>query len=77
MAFSASERAVGASLASFVFGAVLFSLSLGSACPGSTTSPSPEVPTGQAELVVTVESAPTFLGALHQFEDHRERRLIG
>jgi hypothetical protein len=29
------------------------------------------------QLVMTVETAPAFLGALDQFEDHRERSLVG
>ena len=29
------------------------------------------------QLVVTLETTPGFLGALKQFEDHRERRPVG
>ncbi len=29
------------------------------------------------QLVVAIETTPIFLGALDQFEDHRERGLVG
>ena len=29
------------------------------------------------QLVVAIETTPAFLGALKQFEDHRERRFVG